>query len=216
MRRHSAIGTNDSARVTRISWLTMFVAPMMVMAILVLAKSAQALSLQPASAAAAITPFGPESDGPEEEEEIEECEEEELEGEECEEEAGAAPAECLLRTAEGRAVAFTTENKVGLAIRYTSFSPTEATVSYRLHGSRGSLTLGSKKEHLGRRGVIRDVERLTDSQVEKARAASEVTVWLHVPATPDYCHSSSTLRLTTRRSEQHQLVWTQPGSALRH
>lgn len=191
------------------------------------AAQASAAEIEAPAAPSLELPIDPELDwslGDEEElEEAGECEEAaeyefegegEFQAEECEDGVEAAPAECVLRTAEAKAIAFANQDKVELVIRYASSAATDATVSYRFHGSKGSVTLKPKRQHLSMRGVFRDVEKPSEGRTAKAREAHDVTVRLSIPATPGYCQSFHTLKLTAKRSVHGQIVWTRAGSAL--
>jgi len=137
----------------------------------------------------------------------EECEDEE---EECEEEeaVASAPQECLLSTADATVSA--SHDKVRLLVRYTTSSPTAVAVDYGLHGSKGSLYLGSDRKRFTSRGVLHlTTKRLTDSQMVKVMAAKNFAVRLRVPAAPDYCDSFFDLQLDVRRPTPNGLTWLQ-------
>lgn len=152
----------------------------------------------------------------EEEAECEEFEDEEGFVEEvCEEDEETGllpPEECMLRSARARLFTYSSQNKVRLVIRYTSFSAADVTVEYRLNGSRGSLKLGSAKRRFAKKGVFRATARLTGPQMEKVRAARRFTVKMSIPGIPGYCSRYDTRHLTIRRTVHSQVVWFQSDS----
>lgn len=208
-------------RISRLACWAMLAAPLTMVAILAFARSAEALPTVPGvptipGVPSVNVPFEELEEDEGEGEEFEECDAEELaeEPEECEEEAEGAPSECLLRSAEAKAIAFTSQDKFGLTIRYTSLAPAEATVSYRLKGSKGSLSMAPSKQHLNEKGVIHVVAPLSATQADKARAASDLTVKLRIADTPGYCQGLTTLKLTGKRVLHGQLAWTRSSSTL--
>lgn len=147
-----------------------------------------------------------------EEEELaieEECEEEEPG--ECEEEAGGAeaPVECILTTVRPTVFASGNGDKVRLQVHYATLSPTAVKVDYGLHGSKGSLFLGSEKKRFGRKGVLRLNRKLTESQMAKVLAARDFTVRLRVLEAPRWCGSYFDRRLDVRRATPRGLTWLQ-------
>lgn len=139
----------------------------------------------------------------------EECEEEEP-GECAEDSSGPeAPAECLLTTVQPTVFAFGNSGKVRLQIRYATASPTFVKVDYGLHGSKGSLFLGSKRKRFGRNGVLRLSRKLTESQMAKVLAARDFTVRLRVLDAPRWCGSYFDRQLDVRRATPHGLTWLQ-------
>jgi hypothetical protein len=212
-RRHSAHGGDEAAAI-RFAWWAAFFATLSLVAVLGLAKSAQAMTLPVTGAAGTLlSPAPPAAEEFEDEAEAsedegfedEECEE----GEECGEDVGPgeAPRECLLTSAQATAAAAANKDKVQLRIRYAASIPTAVTVDYGLHGSKGSLYLGSEKKHLGRRGVLLLTKALTESQMAKAMAAKGFTVRLRVPAAPGYCHSFFDYQLDVRQTTPSGLSW---------
>ena len=139
----------------------------------------------------------------------EECEEEEPG--ECEEDEGGpeAPAECLLTTVHPTAFASGNSDKVRLQIRYTAASPTAVKVDYGLHGSKGSLFLGSERKRFAKKGVLQLSRRLTESQMAKALAARDFTVRLRVLEAPRWCGSYFDRHLTVRQATPRGLTWLQ-------
>jgi hypothetical protein len=195
---------------TRIAWWAFFAIPVALLAMLLVARPAAALTIHagPISGPTLSTPFDEEDEGEESEEEeleAEDAEEEELE----DEEAGLPPAECLLQTAHAQAFAYPTQNKVKLLIRYTSTESTDATVSYRLSGSKGGLKLPDAKQHLNEAGTIRLTESLSPSQASKAAAANSFTVEIRIPGTPHSCRRFDTLHLTIEHGGGNRLAWLQ-------
>ena len=219
MRRRVTAATNDEATAVRFAWWAAFSATLTLIAVLGIAKSAQALTVPSTGfpgpiAALAASPADEESEA--EEAEIfedegsgEECEEDE---EECEEEDGAsadAPADCLLSSAEATISANANKDRVRLQVRYTTSSPTDVTVEYGLHGSKGSLFLGGEKKRFARQGVLRLTKTLTEAQMAKAMAAKVFTVRFRVPATPGYCKAFFDYQLDSRHATPSGLRWEQ-------
>jgi hypothetical protein len=221
--RQTSVAHSEGARVTRLAWLASFLATLALIAILALAKSAQALTVPDALARAtgpASSPpfdFEAEEEGEEEELEVEECEE--GEEEECEEEAGSsgfeAPDECLLTGAEATVFASSAQDKLRLAVRYATSTPTLVAVAYGLHGSKGSLYLGQSRRQLGRSGVLRQTTTLSDAQMAKASGARDFIVQLYAVHAPHYCHHYLEQHLTVRHAAPSGLTWADPEASLR-
>jgi hypothetical protein len=212
-RRHSAHASDEAAAI-RFAWWAAFFATLSLVAVLGLAKSAQALTLPGSNGPPALITPAPlaaeesedEAEASEDEGfEAEECED----GEECEDETGPgeAPQECLLTSAQATVTATASKDKVHLQVRYTTSTPTTVAVDYGLHGSKGSLYLGSEKKHLGKRGVLRLTKSLTENQMAKAMAAKGFTVRLRVPAAPGYCQSFFDYQLDVRQATPGGLSW---------
>jgi hypothetical protein len=212
-RRHRHIApAGDEAAAVRFAWCTAFFATLTLVAVLGLAKSAQALTVPPSGSPEALAaPSDDEAEdeagaGEDEELELEECEEDD---EECEEEVGPgeAPPECLLTSAEVTVATAAYKDQVRLQIRYTTSAPTTASVSYGLHGSKGSLYLGGEKKQLGKQGVLRLTKDLTETQMIRATAAKGYAVRLRVPAAPGYCQSFFDYQLDLRQATPSGLSW---------
>ena len=196
------------------------VLPLSLFALLCLAGTARALTVDPPP----LPPVSvPAAEGADEEVEgdefVEECEEEasDEEQEECEEELLEAegplpPDECLLRTARARVSTYAPQEKVRLTIRYTSTSPVEVLVDYRVRGGRGSIVLGHARQHFSQRGVARIAEHLGPAEMERVRAAKSIVVELTIPSAPSGCDRFYTRHLTIRHSIHHQVVWLQSDS----
>ena len=151
------------------------------------------------------------------EEECEEFEEEDglvEEGEGCAEEEASPlpPEECLLRTARARVFTYSSQDRIRLVIRYTSFSPADVSVDFRLAGGKGPLNLGSARQRFARKGLFRLTEKLTDSEAEKVRAARRFTVTMEIPEAPRYCRRYGIRRLTVKRTVHSQVIWFQSDS----
>ena len=204
---------------------------MVLLALLFLAQPASALSsartpgaalgsagLLPAPAVVEVD----EDEAEEEETEEEETEEESQEGEDeidaddeesDEAETGSLPpAECLLQTARSRVFTDTSRDRVGLVLRYTSLAPTEVGVDFKLKGSKGSLGLGRAKQRFTKKGVFRLTSQVSESKMERVRAAKSFTVDLSIPAAPSYCQRFYTRHLSIRRAAHSQVVWLQSDS----
>jgi len=146
----------------------------------------------------------------------EEWEGEELEEEAQEEESEAAtlpPSRCLLRTAAARIVTSTPHDSVSLAVRYTSYTPSEVTVDYWLKGGRGSLQLGKTRERFNERGLLHLSAHLSARAMAKAQAARAFIVSLNVAAAPSFCDRYAIRRLTVRLPAGGQTEWLAPDSA---
>jgi hypothetical protein len=151
-----------------------------------------------------------EGEGGSEEEVEEDCEgEEEIEAGA---EGGQPPEECLLRSARARLVSSAAQNRVKLAVNYTAFAPTDAYIDYELIGGRGTLESPAAHQRLAEKGTFTLSRRLDGAEMEKARAARRVTVFLDVPSAPPNCRPFEIRHLTTRRSLHSQVVWLQPGT----
>jgi hypothetical protein len=147
-----------------------------------------------------------EEESAEEEVEFEEeCEEFEDDGEG----SGVPPSECRLRTASARVFTHASNDQVSLVIGYTSFSPANATIGYRLKGSKGSLNLGQTRHHFSRQGVFRINGKLNEAQMAKVKAAKDFEVRIKIAATPGYCRSYYTRHLEAKRKVHGQVVWFQ-------
>ncbi|MEX2108553.1 MAG: hypothetical protein WD827_06675 [Solirubrobacterales bacterium] len=157
-----------------------------------------------------------EEEGEEECEAFEEefAEDEEAFEEECEEfeederSRSLPPSECRLRTASAR-VFTQARDRVSLVIGYTSFSPANVTIDYRLKGGKGSLKLGRTTRHFSKQGVVRITDKLSDSQMKKVKAARDFEVQIRIPAAPGYCRSYLTRHLDAKRKAHGQVVWFQ-------
>jgi hypothetical protein len=222
MRRNLSAAAADDAPAIRIAWWASFIATIALVAILGLAKSAQAQVLTvpgpaPTGDVALLAPALDEEFEAEDEDEAEASEGEELEAEECaadeeecEEEAGLeAPPECLLSSAQATIAVAANHDKVHLQVHYTTSSPTAVAVAYGLHGSKGSLYLGSDKRLFAKRGVLRLTKSLTEAQMEKVMAAKDFSVRLRVAGAPHYCQSLFDRQLDVRRATPTGLTWEQ-------
>lgn len=211
-RRPPSITPEDAA--IRFAWWVAFLATLTLVAILGIARSAQAQSLPPTGlsnvavpAALADEELEDEAEAGEEEGfEAEECEAGE---EECEAEAGPgeAPQECLLTRAETTVLAAANKDQVRLQIRYEMSAPAVVTIAYGLHGSKGSLFLGSERKRFAKQGVLRLTKALSEAQMAKASAAKGFTVRLRVPAAPGYCQSFFDYQLDLRQATPSGLSW---------
>jgi hypothetical protein len=171
--------TDQSARIARVTWFATFVVPLVLAALLLGVKSAQAASPLPE-----VVPLAFEEEEPEleDEAEFEFAEEEcELAEEEAEEgELSRAEANEICKEAENRgkaagsssadagecplhsdsAHAATAHGRLKLTLGYTTNTPVKATI--QIHA--GSTNVGSFKRHLGKSGVLRFTEKLTERQ----------------------------------------------------
>jgi hypothetical protein len=182
-----------------------------------------------AGAGAAGSPFelvvqmseGEEEGGEEEEGESQgECAEGEGEGEEAEgseeteeeceaeaEDAGFSPAaECYLRTATARVVAYPKRQTMRLTLGYTTYMPTAATVEY---GARKDPHLGTVHRQLGHSGVLRLSKHLAGKQMAEVEASGRFTVTVHVPEAPPACQRFEVQRLQVDRSSDSRVTWSE-------
>jgi hypothetical protein len=217
--------TSDEARLRRFVWLASFAVPVAVLLLLFCAaQSAHSMTTQPPPPGGRTAEVEEAEEAEEESEECGELEEEgeseeaeeteEGEEEECgaEEESSLPPEACVLQTARARVFAYTAHDKVRLVIRYTSLSPAQVKVDYRLRGAKGSLKLGEAKQRFSRQGLFRLNESLSKVEMAKVRSAREFIVELEIPGTPHYCRRFYDQHLTIKRSVHNQAVWFQSDS----
>jgi hypothetical protein len=211
-RRHSALAGEEASAI-RFAWWAAFFATLALIAVLGLAKSAQALTIPGAGGPGIVSAPPPDEELEDEAEASEdegfagdECEGAEDEGE-CDDGSSEAPQECLLTASEATVSATANNGKVRLQIRYRTSAPTKVSVTYGLHGSRGSLYLGGEKENFARQGVLRLTKTLTDDQMEKVMAARGFTIRLRVPDAPGYCQAFFDSQLDVRRATPSGLSW---------
>jgi hypothetical protein len=219
MRRRPAAATAPEAPAFRFAWWLSFFVTIAVVAVLGIARSAQAattsaLLAAPSPLLAATLDEDEEAEASEDDEfEFELCEdEEESEFCEAEEETGErdeAPPECLLTRADASVSVSPNRDRVRLQIRYTMSSPSAVIVDYGLHGSKGSLFLGSERRQFGRKGVLRLTENLTEAKMEKVMAAKSYTVRMRVPAAPRFCQPLFERQLDVRQATPSGLAWQQ-------
>jgi hypothetical protein len=153
-------------------------------------------------------------DDEEEGEEVEWEDGDEEEGDEWEEfEAGdEPPVACLLRSASAKAVVPANQDKLRLTISYTTFEPAEATIDYRLHGSKGSLHLPQVRQRLGKQGTVGVIEPLSEAQAGRARAANDFSIQFRIAEAPRECQPLFIRHLTVKRPVHDQVVFRQHGS----
>ncbi|HWB68806.1 MAG TPA: hypothetical protein VG518_02400 [Solirubrobacterales bacterium] len=215
-------------QLTRIALLVCLAFALLLLATLAVARPAHALTLPQAPGVLAnAAPVEPDEGEDEDWETWEEGEWEDEEDEEAEEEGNSphgksaiyiAPPECLLRTADAKAVVYAAQDKIDLTIRYTALAPVDVMIDYRFHGGKGSLSLTSAKRFT-RHGVLHQVEHLGKAQAAKARAAKDVSVQLRLPSRPEGCESGTFLRhLSAKRPLSSQTIWLDSlgRSARRH
>jgi hypothetical protein len=205
-----------SSRSLRLAWLLSFAITLAVIAALLLAKSAQASGIgageAPVSPLAPIALLDDEQEEEEEESELEEAEEGEEEELEEEETTLEAPTECGLRTARAAVVADESQARVRTQISYTSFAPVRVAIEFRLHGGKGSLTIGRERKRLSYAGVVHGSERLGKVQLAKVMAARDFTVTVRVLSAPRYCKRYFDRHLKSRRSSGDRITWLQSDS----
>lgn len=219
MQRKTLAPPSRAFPATALAWWAAFLATLALVALLGLAKSAQALTLPGQSDLPPASAFAPPFEEDEDEAEAESSDDEELEVEDCEadeesdeeecDESGGAPAECELSDAEATVSASPNRDRVSLKVHYAAATPTAVSLDYGLHGSKGSLYLGTVKKKLGKEGVLRLTRTLTEAQMAKVLAAKDFTVRLRVPGTPDYCQAFFDRQLDVRRATPSGLTWLQ-------
>lgn len=173
------------------------------------AGPAQALSVSVPSPALSVKAEEAEEEeneeGEEAEDENEECEVDAEEGEDCEEaEEEAAAEECVLEDATAKVAANPGNDTVHLTIHYRAFAPAAVAIDSKLHGSKGSLHLGSSHTRFHRAGVFHDSFGLSAKEMAKAMAAREFAIDLHAANTPGSCR----MELTVHRGGTRKLLWS--------
>jgi hypothetical protein len=206
----SSLPPQPLTRLATLLWTLLAIA---LLAALIFVRQAEAVTSPPQAATA--NSVEDEEFELEEESEGEEGEEEEFEDEEDDEELGIGgplllPPECLLHTAQAQVAASASNGLVRLAIRYTSYAPTDVSLDYWLKGSKGSLRLKGAKRHFGRQGVVREEERVSDRAMTKVLAARAFIVQLGIPGTPPSCRKYSTQRLTVKHAAGGHATWSRP------
>ena len=195
-------------RLATVAWSLLAIA---LLAALLFVRQAEAATAPVQSPGAVASDAGEEF----EESEDEEGEEEESEDEEEDEGLGSIgplllPPECLLHSAEAHVDASSAHDVVRLTIHYTSYIPTNISVSYWLKGGKGSLQLGETKRHFARQGVFREDAHVSDHAMSKVLAARTFIVQLDIPAAPSYCAKYSTQRLTAKHVAGSHATWSRP------
>lgn len=196
-------------------------------ALLLAVGSAHAAStVPPATPSAATGELEVGDEVPEEGEEAEEFEESECEeaaaefnegeisGEErdeiCQEEkkekekaaaAGILPEECVIRTFLPTAVA--SSNEMRLAIYYTAYESTAATIDFGLGGS----DLGTAKRQLATQGVIHLAKHLSDSLSAKLQSAHKITVQVSIPEATAGCAHYFSSDLTANHASKKRTTF---------
>jgi hypothetical protein len=156
-----------------------------------------------------------EEEGEVEEGETEETEEDEEESEEGGSEPGlpqGVPNECLEYTAAARVLSSLSRQTVRLELRYDSSESGEASLSYTLKGSKGSLKLGTAKWHLSPWGHLERTAHLSDPELVKLQAARSFTVQVDLPGTPSFCEIYGTRHLTSQHRTGEQTIWSERPS----
>lgn len=144
-------------------------------------------------------------EGEEAEDENEECEVDAEAGEDCEEaEEVAAAEECVLEDATAKVAANPGNDTVRLTIHYRSTAAAAVAIDSKLHGSKGSLHLGSSHTRFRRAGVFHDSFGLSAKEMAKAMAAREFAIDLHAVNTPGHCR----MQLTAHRGGTRKLLWS--------
>ncbi len=122
------------------------------------------------------------------------------------------PRACVLRVARARVFAYATKQRARLVIHYKAYRPAQVTVSYRLHGTKGDLALGSVPAHFQTAGVFRLPTTLSRVETAQLRAAKSIAVRFQIPQAPGSCSRYYAKRLTIPRAISGQTVWFQSDS----
>lgn len=122
------------------------------------------------------------------------------------------PKQCVLRVARARVFVFTAHNKIRLVIHYTSWKSAKVTVSYKLKGKKGSLSLGSATQQFHKKGVFRLPELEGAADMAKVRGAKLFTVHFKISGVPKSCGRFYTKKLTIPKKIEKQTVWFQSDS----
>ena len=185
---------------------------LLLVALFTAAGPAQALGVPAPVPSLSVKAEEPEEEeneeGEEAENENEECEADAEEGESCEEaeaaEEKAAVEECAIEDATAKVAADPGNDTVRLTIHYRAFAPAAVAIDAKLHGSKGSLHLGSSHTRFRRAGVFHDSFGLSAREMAKAMAAREFAIDLHAVNTPGYCR----VQLTAHRGGTRKLLWS--------
>jgi hypothetical protein len=121
-----------------------------------------------------------------------------------------APESCTPYRANASIVALERRDTVRLKVSYTSDKATTVEVEYWLEGSRGALQMKSLQRRMSRQGSLRVVERLSDREMSKVRAARAFVVDLDMAGVPSYRERYCTRHLTTRERRGDRMVWSEP------
>ncbi|MET0559270.1 MAG: hypothetical protein ABW065_11435 [Solirubrobacterales bacterium] len=216
-----------SPRTIRVAWWVAFAITIALVVGLGMARSADAANLALPGPSASIQP--PFEDGEECEADEPDCAEEEGEGEEeceldedgfeecvgSEEDEDEAPPECLLTTARPRISIAADQERLRLDVRYTLAAPADVSISLRSSGSKGALALPAGKRHLSRSGSFHETTQLTGTETERALAAKQFTVRLHVLDVPGSCNRYEFRHLRVRRGGEQSPVFSETGADLR-
>jgi hypothetical protein len=185
--------------------------PLLLLAILAMSQAAHALAdaEDPSLPLNVAIQAGEEEDESEAEGDCTESEDEETE-EECEaeaEDAGFSPAaDCYLRTATARVVAYPDRETMRLTLGYTTYAPAAATVEY---GANKDPHLGAVHRRLGHSGVLRLSKHLTGGQMTKVERSGRFTVTVHVPEAPQACERFEVQRLRVAQSSRARVTWAE-------
>jgi len=216
-----------SQRALRLAWWGAFLLTIVLLAAVGFARSASAADLHALPGASAPIP-PPFEDGEECEADEPECAEAESEEEECElgengdeecegvdQAEGEAPPECLLRTAQPRVSVSAGQQRLRLDVHYTLTAPADVSISLRSSGSKGSMALPASKRHLSHSGSFHETAQLSEEETERALAAKQFTVRLHVLDVPWSCHRYDFRHLRVRHGGQQSPVFSETGTDLR-
>jgi len=211
-----------SQRTLRLAWWLAFI---FTIALVAGISSARATELATTPGAAAISPpfdegecEADEPDCAEEEGYEEECELSEEDEEECIEAGdgeGEAPPECLLTTARPRVSISSAQQRLRLDLRYTLTDPADVAIGLRSSGGKGSVTVPATKHHLSHSGSFHETFELSEVETERALAAKQITVRLHVLDVPWSCHRYDFHHLSVRHGGQQSPVFSETSTDLR-
>ncbi len=122
------------------------------------------------------------------------------------------PSACILKVARARVFVFTRQSKARLVIRYKAYKRAQVSVSYKLYGSKGNLSLGSASARFRTAGVFHLAKSLRRADAAKVRAATSMKVHFVIPNAPAKCERYYTKRLTIPKELAGQTVWFQSDS----
>ena len=98
-------------------------------------------------------------------------------------------------------------------IRYTSFSPADVVVDYRLHGRQGVAESSARRTSVfAKRASSGSPRGSPTPRWSKVRAARRFAVSMAIPEAPRYCRRYDTRHLTIKRTVHNQAVWFQSDS----
>lgn len=110
---------------------------------------------------------------------------------------------CVLESANASVSTSPDSGKVRLTIHYTTYNPASFSLSYSLHGGKGSMLLGGAKARFGRAGTFHDVVRVDERKLPRLLAAREFQIELQAQKTSGSCRERLTVRAPHQSSRRH-------------